>query len=106
MNCTMCDAAIPEDARFCIICGAPVTPVQTGPTQKLTHIHDWAIDPAMVTSTLSLPGYRLTCHTASRKALSASPGCTPSVQAHRNAARNASPEATALAKSTAGGFAL
>ena len=59
MNCTMCDAAIPEDARFCIICGAPVTPAQTGPTQQLTHIHDWAIDPTMVTSTLSLPGYRL-----------------------------------------------
>jgi uncharacterized protein YbjQ (UPF0145 family) len=59
MNCSTCDAAIPEDARFCIICGAPVAPAQTGPTQRLTHIHDWAIDPAMVTSTLSLPGYRV-----------------------------------------------
>jgi hypothetical protein len=35
MQCTMCDARIPDDARFCIICGAAVTPAQTGQTQRL-----------------------------------------------------------------------
>lgn len=59
MQCTMCDAAIPEDAQFCIICGAAVARGQTGPTQRLSADHTIALDPAMVTSAFTLPGFRL-----------------------------------------------
>lgn len=59
MQCTMCDATIPDDARFCIICGAPVTSARTGATQRLPANHPPALDPAMVTSAFALPGYRL-----------------------------------------------
>lgn len=58
MQCTMCDAAIPDDARFCIICGAPVATAQTGATQRLSADHSLALDPAMVTSAFTLPGFR------------------------------------------------
>ena len=59
MRCTMCDAVIPNDAQFCIICGAAVAPAQTGPTQRLPASHTLALDPAMVTSAFTLPGFRL-----------------------------------------------
>jgi uncharacterized protein YbjQ (UPF0145 family) len=55
----MCDAIIPEDAQFCIICGAAVAPVQTGKTQRLAPSGELALDPSMVTSAFTLPGYRL-----------------------------------------------
>ena len=59
MQCTMCDAAIPDDARFCIVCGAAVATAQTGATQRLPAEHTLALDPAMVTSAFALPGFRL-----------------------------------------------
>ena len=59
MHCTMCDAHIPDDAQFCIICGAAVTPAQTGRTQRLTTTDRLALDPAMVTAAFTLPGFRL-----------------------------------------------
>ena len=58
MQCTMCDATIPDDARFCIICGAQVSAAQTGATRRLPSAHELALDPAMVTSAFALPGYR------------------------------------------------
>jgi uncharacterized protein YbjQ (UPF0145 family) len=58
MHCTMCDAIIPDDSRFCVICGASVGP-QTGATQRLTAVEQLALDPAMVTSAFTLPGFRL-----------------------------------------------
>lgn len=59
MRCTMCDARIPDDAQFCIICGAALSPAQTGRTQRLATTDRLALDPAMVTSAFTLPGYRL-----------------------------------------------
>jgi len=59
MHCAMCDAIIPDDAQFCIICGAAVTPAQTGKTQRLGPSGELALDPSMVTSAFTLPGYRL-----------------------------------------------
>ncbi len=59
MHCSMCDAVIPNDAQFCIICGAAVAPAQTGATQRLRATQPLALDPAMVTSAFTLPGYRL-----------------------------------------------
>jgi uncharacterized protein YbjQ (UPF0145 family) len=50
---------IPNDAQFCIICGAAVAPAQTGPTQRLSASHTLALDPAMVTSAFTLPGFRI-----------------------------------------------
>jgi uncharacterized protein YbjQ (UPF0145 family) len=55
----MCDAHIPDDAQFCIICGAAVAPAQTGKTQRLPSHDAFALDPAMVTSAFTLPGFRL-----------------------------------------------
>lgn len=61
MHCPMCDAVIPTDSQFCIICGASVAqaPPQTGRTQRLPPDHPLALDPAMVTSAFTLPGFRL-----------------------------------------------
>jgi uncharacterized protein YbjQ (UPF0145 family) len=59
MRCTMCDALIPDDAQFCIICGAAVTTAQTGRTQRLTPSERLALDPALVTSAFTIPGFRL-----------------------------------------------
>ena len=59
MQCTMCDARIPDDAKFCIICGAAVAKAQTGQTQRLTATERLALDPAMVTSAFTIPGFRL-----------------------------------------------
>ena len=60
MQCTMCDAHIPDDAQFCIICGAAIsTPAQTGRTQRLATTDSLALDPAMVTSAFAIPGFRL-----------------------------------------------
>ena len=59
MQCTMCDAAIPDDAHFCIVCGAAVATAQTSATQRLPADHTLALDPAMVTSAFALPGFRL-----------------------------------------------
>lgn len=58
MQCTTCDATIPEDAQFCIICGARVAPAATGKTQRITTA-SIALDPAMVTSAFTLPGFRI-----------------------------------------------
>ncbi len=58
MRCTMCDAHIPDDAHFCIICGALVTSAETGPTRRLSDVDELALDPAMVTSAFDLPGFR------------------------------------------------
>ena len=59
MHCKMCDAHIPDDSQFCIICGASVTSGETGQTQRLVATDELALDPAMVTSTFEIPGYRL-----------------------------------------------
>jgi uncharacterized protein YbjQ (UPF0145 family) len=59
MRCTMCDALIPDDAQFCIICGAAVTSAQTGRTQRLTLSDQIALDPAMITDAFTLPGFRV-----------------------------------------------
>ncbi len=58
MQCATCDATIPDDAQFCIICGAPVAPATTGKTQRISPA-TIALDPAMVTSAFTLPGYRI-----------------------------------------------
>jgi uncharacterized protein YbjQ (UPF0145 family) len=55
----MCDADIPNDAQFCIICGAAMTPAQTGQTQRLPPPDRPALDPAMVTDAFTIPGFRL-----------------------------------------------
>jgi len=57
MHCKMCDALIPNDAQFCIICGAAVTPAETGPTKRLSAVDHLALDPVMVTSAFDLPGF-------------------------------------------------
>jgi uncharacterized protein YbjQ (UPF0145 family) len=59
MRCTMCDAQIPNDAQFCIICGAAVKPAEIGQTQRLTVPDHLALDTAMVTSAFTLPGFRM-----------------------------------------------
>lgn len=59
MHCPMCDALIPNDAQFCIICGAAITAAQTGPTQHLRVTQPLALDPANITSAFTLPGFRL-----------------------------------------------
>jgi uncharacterized protein YbjQ (UPF0145 family) len=57
MQCATCDATIPADSQFCIICGAPIAPAATGKTQRISATI--ALDPAMVTSAFTLPGYRI-----------------------------------------------
>lgn len=59
MQCTICDAVIPADAQFCIFCGASVSAAQTGATQRLATAQPVALDPAMITSAFTLPGYRI-----------------------------------------------
>ena len=59
MQCPICDAIIPDDARFCIVCGASVAPAETGATRRLEAPRALALDPAMVTSAFTLPGYRI-----------------------------------------------
>ncbi len=59
MHCSMCDALLPTDAKYCIVCGAAVTTAQTGHTQRLPPTQDWPINPAMVTSGLTLPGFQI-----------------------------------------------
>lgn len=59
MRCTMCDAQIPDDAQFCIICGAAVRSAETGQTQRLSAMDQLALEPAMVTSAFDLPGFRM-----------------------------------------------
>ena len=38
MHCPMCDAVVPDDAQFCIICGAAIESAQTGKTQRLRRV--------------------------------------------------------------------
>jgi uncharacterized protein YbjQ (UPF0145 family) len=59
MHCSTCDALIPDDALFCIICGAPVASAETGATQRLEITREIALDPAMVTSAFTLPGFQV-----------------------------------------------
>lgn len=59
MHCPTCDAVIPGDAQFCIICGAAVRVADTGATRRLELPRTLALDPAMVTSAFTLPGYRI-----------------------------------------------
>ena len=59
MHCSTCDAQIPADAQFCIICGAAVPSAETGQTRRLTTVDQPALDPAMITAAFELPGYRL-----------------------------------------------
>lgn len=59
MQCTTCDATLPDQAKFCIVCGAEVATAQTGRTQRLPATSDWPIEPSMVTSALTLPGYQI-----------------------------------------------
>jgi uncharacterized protein YbjQ (UPF0145 family) len=59
MRCTMCDALVPDGAQFCIICGAAVTSAQTGRTQRLPPSDRLPLDPALVTSAFTIPGFRL-----------------------------------------------
>ena len=59
MQCTRCDGIIPDNAQYCIFCGAAVTPAQTGLTQRLSVAPVAALDPTMVTSTFTLPGFRV-----------------------------------------------
>lgn len=59
MHCSTCDALLPENAKYCIVCGAAVDTAQTGHTQRLALAQDWPIDPSMVTSGLTLPGFRV-----------------------------------------------
>jgi uncharacterized protein YbjQ (UPF0145 family) len=59
VRCKMCDAQIPNDAQFCIICGAAVASAETGQTQRLGTVDQLALDPAMVTSAFELPGFRM-----------------------------------------------
>jgi uncharacterized protein YbjQ (UPF0145 family) len=58
MQCIQCDAAIPDDAQFCIYCGAVIAPAYTGSTQRLSGLNP-AVDPSMVSSAFTLPGYRI-----------------------------------------------
>jgi uncharacterized protein YbjQ (UPF0145 family) len=58
MQCATCDATIPDDAQFCIICGAPTAPA-TGKTERIGAVAAIALDPAMVTSAFTLPGFRI-----------------------------------------------
>lgn len=59
MLCSRCDGTIPVDAQFCIFCGASVIMPQTGATQRLAVSPSVAIDPSMVSSTFTLPGFRI-----------------------------------------------
>jgi uncharacterized protein YbjQ (UPF0145 family) len=59
MRCPTCDAQIPDDARFCIVCGATVTSAATGATRRLEQTRTLALDPSMVTSAFTLPGYTI-----------------------------------------------
>lgn len=59
MQCPTCDAVIPDDARFCIVCGASVVPAETGATRRLEPPRSLALDAAMVTTAFTLPGYRI-----------------------------------------------
>lgn len=59
MHCPTCDALIPDDAQYCIICGAAVQPAETGATRRLEAPRAIALDPAMVTSAFTLPGFRV-----------------------------------------------
>jgi uncharacterized protein YbjQ (UPF0145 family) len=59
MQCTSCDGQLPDDAQFCIYCGAVVAPAQTGPTQRLAAVPAATLDPSMVSSALTLPGFRI-----------------------------------------------
>lgn len=59
MRCSTCDAVIPNDAQFCIICGAPIAAAETGATRRLEAARTLALDPAMVTSAFTLPGFRI-----------------------------------------------
>jgi uncharacterized protein YbjQ (UPF0145 family) len=59
MQCPTCDATIPNDAQYCIICGAAVSPAETGSTRRLDGPRMIALDPSMVTSAFTLPGYRV-----------------------------------------------
>lgn len=59
MHCSMCDAQIPADAQFCIICGAAVSSAETGQTRRLSTVDQLALDPAMITAAFELPGFRL-----------------------------------------------
>ena len=58
MQCSWCDGSLPDDAQFCIFCGAAVAPAYTGSTQRLSTIPA-AIHSAMVSSTLTVPGFRI-----------------------------------------------
>lgn len=72
MQCSMCAAPVRDDARFCLICGSlvkPTQPAQTGPTQRLAQSAEQIesaepaeqsmVDLTMVSSTLTLPGFRI-----------------------------------------------
>ena len=59
MQCTSCDGTIPDDAQFCIYCGTVIAPAHTGPTQRLTASAAASLDPYMVSSVLTLPGFRI-----------------------------------------------
>jgi uncharacterized protein YbjQ (UPF0145 family) len=59
MRCNQCDAVLPEGALFCIICGSPISAAHGGATQRLGPDDHYAVEPGMVTSTLTLPGYRI-----------------------------------------------
>jgi uncharacterized protein YbjQ (UPF0145 family) len=59
MHCNQCDALLPEGAQFCIICGAPVSAGQAGATQRLGPADHYGVEPGMVTSAFTLPGYRI-----------------------------------------------
>lgn len=47
MQCLRCDGVIPDDAQFCIYCGAAVVQAQTGPTRRLTADPPVTVDPGM-----------------------------------------------------------
>lgn len=59
MQCPMCNAPVRNDARFCLICGAVITPANTGRTERLPGLDQPTLDLAMVTSAFNLPGFRL-----------------------------------------------
>ena len=59
MRCQTCNAVLPTDAQFCIICGAAVVTAQTGATRRFDATQPLALDPAMVTSAFALPGFRI-----------------------------------------------
>lgn len=58
MQCISCDGKLPVDAHFCVYCGASVTQPHTGSTQRLSAVAT-AVDPALVSSTFTLPGFRI-----------------------------------------------